>query len=381
MKRRLCLALWAAGTVTGCLIPPDPVNDPNNPGGAGGTSGTGGPPGTGGGVMPGPAPKGAWVPVTGNLAGLPSECGNLGYVSAKPDEDMLIVGVALHGLWKGTSASTEWAPLGPGAGFSTIKNRTATIVYDPANPRTFWQTGAYGPCAYKTTDHGETFTQLGDARHCDSLSIDFTDPERRTMLAGGHESRELLRSVDGGNTWTDVGKNLPPDTGFTGYVLTLSAQLHLVGTWSSANAGIFRSTDGGATWTRVFMGAIRSRPLVTSDRQIYFVMLHREGNFGLVRSADQGVTWTRVAGSELIYSTEEGLIELPDGKFVAQGRDALFISESRGATWRQLTPNFPWESYGAAYSRHRNAVYIWRWDCNATDNPVSADSIMRWDFQ
>src|SRR4051794_25895218 len=45
-----------------------------------------------------PTPGTAWQAVTGSLTGMASECGNLTLVSARPDRDVLITGVAQHGL-------------------------------------------------------------------------------------------------------------------------------------------------------------------------------------------------------------------------------------------------------------------------------------------
>src|SRR5258705_2445478 len=44
-----------------------------------------------------PSP-GNWVNVTSNLVGMTSQCGNMTYVSAKPNEDLMIAGIALQGL-------------------------------------------------------------------------------------------------------------------------------------------------------------------------------------------------------------------------------------------------------------------------------------------
>jgi len=46
--------------------------------------------------------------------------------------------------------------------------------------------------------------------------VDFSDPERRNVIAGGHEqSRMVWKSTDGGQTWTNVGLNLPEGTKFS----------------------------------------------------------------------------------------------------------------------------------------------------------------------
>src|SRR4051812_44663415 len=163
-----------------------------------------------------PLDAATWVNVTGNLAGMPSECGNLTMLSASSSSDRVIAGVAQKGLWSNTTGST-WTQLGTGAGSATITNRPSWISYDPANANVFWESGIYnGGGVYKTTDNGATFRQLGTIGHIDFMSVDFTDPNRQTLLAGGHEQgRTVYRSGDGGQTWTNVGANMPPNTNFS----------------------------------------------------------------------------------------------------------------------------------------------------------------------
>src|SRR5262245_46519918 len=80
----------------------DPNNQTNAMGGSAGSNGSGGS-GTTGASGPisegGEAPMGEWVNVTSDLAGVDSECGNMSLIVAKPDEDFLIAGVALQGLY------------------------------------------------------------------------------------------------------------------------------------------------------------------------------------------------------------------------------------------------------------------------------------------
>ncbi len=47
-----------------------------------------------------------WINVTGNLANMPSECGNLTMLSAVPGGNSIIAGVAQKGLWVNTTGST-----------------------------------------------------------------------------------------------------------------------------------------------------------------------------------------------------------------------------------------------------------------------------------
>src|SRR6266436_5405181 len=99
-----------------------------------------------------------WVNVTGNLAEMPSECGNLCLLSAVPGQDRIIAGIAKRGLWQTVDGGASWQALGQGPGSDTIVNRPSRILYDPIDPRTFWESGIYNSSGvYHTTNGGETF--------------------------------------------------------------------------------------------------------------------------------------------------------------------------------------------------------------------------------
>ena len=134
-----------------------------------------------------------WVNVTGNLADMPSECGNLCLLSVVPGQDKIIAGIAQRGLWQTTDGGTTWTPLGQGAGSDAIVNRPSRILYDPANADVFWESGIYNRSGvYHTTNGGQTFRHLEKITHNDDVSIDFADPRRRTLVAGGHEQSRTV---------------------------------------------------------------------------------------------------------------------------------------------------------------------------------------------
>src|SRR4051812_20740076 len=143
--------------------------------------------------------EGNWVNVTSNLAGLASECGNMSYVSAKPNEDLVIAGIAQRGLWGSRDGGMSWHQLGSGAGSAKITNRPGSIIYDPLRFDVFWESGIYNSNGvYRTHDGGGVFQALGAIGHNDTVSVDFTDRNRRTLLAGGHEQKQTVHlSQDG----------------------------------------------------------------------------------------------------------------------------------------------------------------------------------------
>src|SRR5689334_8007054 len=57
----------------------------------------------------------AWRDVTGDLAGLRSECGTISFVAAVPGADVVLAGVAGQGLWA-AGPDDHWAQLGTDAG-------------------------------------------------------------------------------------------------------------------------------------------------------------------------------------------------------------------------------------------------------------------------
>ena len=127
-----------------------------------------------------PVQLGPWVDATANLAGMPSECGNMAYVGSNPGRDQLMAGVASQGCGR-----TTRRPASGAGSAAAITNRTATIVFDPDVPDRFWESGHYsGPGAFRTVDGGQTFQALG-LKHLDGISVDLSDPNRATLLAGG----------------------------------------------------------------------------------------------------------------------------------------------------------------------------------------------------
>jgi hypothetical protein len=346
--------------------------------GSGGTSG-GGSSGEGGHGNSigagGEAPMGEWVNETFNLTELESECGNLTYLSSKPDEDMLIVSIAQHGLFQKTGDGSEWTLLGQGEGSASITNRGTSILYDPEHPKVFWESGIYnGAGVYRTDDDGETFVEL-KVSHNDYVSVDFTDPDRQTLLASGHEQdRKLYKSVDGGESFEEIGDRLPSSAKVCPQPVILDTSTYLLGcgSYGGGDRGLYRSTDAGDSWAQVSTHGGGAAPLLASDGTIYWPS---EGTEGIVTSSDSGKTWDGPFGvGELAGATP---VELPDGRVVALGQRRLLVTSDKGEHWRAVTTTSPFQPLGLAYSSARKAFYIWHFSC---DTQVPVDGVMAFDF-
>ncbi|HYP87618.1 MAG TPA: hypothetical protein VEQ59_05685 [Polyangiaceae bacterium] len=332
--------------------------------------------GTGGSVaMGGAPPMGKWVNETFNLKGLDSECGNLSQLSSKPDEDMLIVSVAQQGLFHKRSSDTEWTPLGQGKGSEKITNRGTSFLYDPEHPKVFWESGIYnGGGIYRTDDNGDTFKAL-NIIHNDYVSVDFTDPDRQTLLASGHEQdRKFYKSTDGGETFVELGDQLPDEVKVCPQPVALDAEHYLLGcgSYGGGDRGIYSSTDGGDSWKGVSTHGGGAAPLLASDGTIYWAS---EGTEGIVTSTDQGATWDGPFGGGELAAAKP--VELPDGRVAALGNGRILVTANGGNTWRVVTTAAPFQPLGVAYSAEKRAFYVWHFSC---DVPVPNDAIMAYDW-
>src|SRR4051812_31424928 len=264
------LLICSAVVVGGCtIITSCPTGQGNNDNKAGsnnagsnsnnaGNNGNGGSNNQGGSAISdgGEAPTGEWVNITSNLAGIESECGNLTLVAAKPDEDVLIAGVAHRGLFRSEDGGDSWAEIPVAKGSPAFTHRPTALVFDPADPTFVWESGIYGDATavgvYRSTDGAKTFSQLSDTRSNELVSIDFTDPARKTLLTGGHEQLQtLFKSVDEGKTWTSIGDKVPDTADISSWPLIIDADTFLLGAgkdYFKKQVGIYRSTDGGDSW-------------------------------------------------------------------------------------------------------------------------------------
>lgn len=342
---------------------PGPVESTGGVDSTGDDGGESGPPATecddGPAVTEAPPPQ--WVNTTGNLANLASECGNLTLLSARPCTDEIIAGVAQQGLFMTHDGGATWNPLGTGVGSAVITNRPSSIVYDPEHPAVFWESGIYnGGGVYRTDDGGVTFVQLGDFGHNDLVSVDFSDPERNTLLAGSHEqTQRLMYSNDGGQSWTDLGPNLPADSNFSSAPLVLDANTFLVGAcgYADGTCGVFRSTDTGVTWQNTAPDlAVVARPLWAADDAIYWSTIY---DSGIARSDDHGESWMKVADG--IVSGHP--VALADGRIMDVTVDHVVVSADGGMTWTPVGEPLPFKPAGVTFSASTKTMYVWQWDC------------------
>ena len=111
-------------------------------------------------------------------------------------------------------------------------------------------------------------------------------------------NRKLLRSVDEGDSWTDVSQNLPNwKQRFEQTFRTDLYNLVFVGETIYAKSGdeVFRSADGGETWTSIAAG------LPDSSIELQLVdgtTLYGTNSHGIFRLTNESDSWERIAPTQ-----------------------------------------------------------------------------------
>jgi photosystem II stability/assembly factor-like uncharacterized protein len=300
----------------------------------------------------GDPPEAGWANVTNNVGGEKWGAYGVTYMAAVPGSGAVIAGVSERGLWKTSDDGATWTKLGG----DEIRNRPGSIVFDPKDPAIFWESGCYGDSPFKTEDGGTTFQRLGKLAHSDGIAVDFTDPERKTLLLGLHEqSQGLELSTDQGKSWTKIGSRLPADSNHSTDPVLIDAKTFLINTagWKqNATLGIYRSEDGGETWTAVSSFGPAGPALAASDGAIYW---QRIWGGGLLKSADKGKTWKAVS-----KAIKNNPIELPDKRLAGLADDQIYVSADGGEKWTKVEPKVPFKPNGIIYSGKGQCFYAWR---------------------
>jgi MYXO-CTERM domain-containing protein len=193
-------------------------------------------------------------------------------------------------------------------------------------------------------------------RYVVDLTVEQSDRSRALAmvsmgLGGGVFLNQLHRTTDGGATWTQLGPDLPDDV----LGLTLDpapsdptriyvSALDFAPDGGGAQGVLLRSSDGGATWTRLPISgtSLADSPFIAAidplDPERLYVRLSGPTEDSLLVSTDGGTSF-----QALIRKNAElyGFALAPDGKTVLAGfgnpRDGTTIDEAALGIWSAST--------------------------------------------
>jgi photosystem II stability/assembly factor-like uncharacterized protein len=256
------------------------------------------------------------------------------------------VGAASGGVWKSVNGGTTFKPVFDKQPVQSI----GAIAIDPKNPKVIWVgTGeawmrnsvSVGDGVYKSVDGGETWTNLGlkASEHIAKILIDPTETNTVYVCAPGSlwsdsDARGVYKTTDGGRTWTKILQGANLSTGCSLMSMDpANPKTIYAGMWDFRRRGwTFRSGGDGPT---------------------------APSGSGLFKSADGGATWT-----ELTAASASGLPAKPWGRVavaVAPSKpdvvyafieatlphNGLYRSDNGGRTWQALdrSQNMIWRPF------------------------------------
>jgi hypothetical protein len=275
-----------------------------------------------------------------------------------------------RGVYHSADRGNTWAHVGA----TPPKGRTEAPgcwLLDPTGrSRTMVTALVYGSPVAVSLDRAATWTYL-DARsnHVDWCSVDWSDPQRRFVLALKHESGGLLlASHDGGKSFSEIGKGFGPGWVFD----NRTAVVATAKTKSAPRSRIVRTTDGGKTFqpagdfSPVGKDSVQALPR-WRDGVLYWLVAD-----GLIATSDLGATWQRVS-------------EIKDGRYgpifggtarhvFVLTKEGIVESSNGGATWSSSV-TLPQGLKGVAdlqwleFDPKHDVLYVmamgsdlWRWD-------------------
>ncbi len=257
--------------------------------------------------------------------------GRIAAIAGRVEKDgktMLLIGAASGGVWKSTDGGTTFRPIFDKQTSQSI----GALALDPSHPDTYWAgTGeswmrnsvSVGDGIYKTTDGGETWTNMGlpNSEHIAKIVVDPTNGDVVYACVPGRlwsdsADRGLYKTTDGGKTWAQIIKAPNLSTGCSTVAMDPKNPRKLFAAlwdfrrtgWGFRSGGsgpdqpsagdLMVSEDGGASWT-----SLKSNPglpkgpwgrqavaFAPSDPKIVYAFI--EGvRSALYRSGDGGQSW------------------------------------------------------------------------------------------
>jgi len=237
--------------------------------------------------------------------------------------DVYYIGVASGGVWKSEDKGISFQPIfenygNMSIGFIAVAPSDHDIVYVGTGEAMHARSSSHGNGVWKSTDGGETFTQLADLQNSHYINKIAIHPQNPDILYVACEGklysnemdceRGLYKSTDGGATFQRLGP--VDDRGVGDFVMDPNNPDVIIAhayktyrrswTFIDRQEGnwLYKTTDGGQTWRRLENGLNLDAPqgraglaIYPRDPNIVYARLNEEFNLGFNESAPNAATF------------------------------------------------------------------------------------------
>jgi photosystem II stability/assembly factor-like uncharacterized protein len=252
---------------------------------------------------------------------------SVGWIKAWDTNTIYAVGTAGNFI-KSTDGGQTFTP-NPNAGVPNAAPNPTTGDMRAAsflNMNVGYICGTYG--VTKTTDGGETFTEVGAGNfpYTELRDIHFFNENTGYVL--GSYSDAFAKTTDGGNTWVK-STTLPQDYYYD--MIVFNEQRIIVSGSYSGTSNIYLTTDGGATWTASAAGSLSIFSMTFLDSLTGFA--GSEGGMAY-KTTDGGLSWNVVTTLNAL-PTDAFFSMFNEGSnlYVLSYDSTLYVSTDAGATF------------------------------------------------
>jgi photosystem II stability/assembly factor-like uncharacterized protein len=328
-----------------------------------------------------------WVPVSDGQFGTGS-VGGIGIAESDPNVIYVGMGEAPirgnvshgDGVYKSTDAGKTWKNVGLEDSRQIprvrVHPRNPDLAYAAVLGHVWGSNEQRG--IFRTRDGGKNWERVlfrSNKAGASDLVLDPTNPS--TLYAGfwevyrtpyslesGGPGSGILKSTDGGDTWSDLTRNPGLPKGLVGKVGIAVSPLNPERVWALVEAedgGVFRSENGGRSWTRV------NEDRRLRQRAWYYTRIYADTgsadtvyvlNTGFYKSVDGGRSYTSIA---VPHGDNHDLWIAPNdpNRMINSNDGGANVSVNGGKTWTEqdqataqfyrvaLDNDFPYHVYGA----------------------------------
>lgn len=306
----------------------------------------------------------------------PPRGGRVIAVAGHPTEkNVFYFGGVAGGVWKTIDGGHYWENISDGyfdvssVGAIAVSEADPNVIYAGTGESTIRLDVSWGDGVYKSTDGGETWTNVGlrDSHHIGQIRVHPRDPDVVYVAALGHafgpnEERGVYRSTDGGGSWDCVlhvsekagAVDLALDVANPRIVYASIWQVHrhfweLVS--GGPDSGLWKSTDGGDSWTDIsrnpgmpkegLLGKIGVSVSPARPSRLWAIVEAEGDKSGVYRSDDRGATWNHLTNNQDLLNRPWYYLHIfadpqdPDTVYVNNLK--MWKSIDGGKAWEEIT--------------------------------------------